>query len=277
LNKIKRQDILNIILFIVAFIVTAIFILPILWQYLGAFKPSNKVISLPPVFFFKLSVDNFIELQLQKQALSHLKNSLIIVSVSTFVCLVLSIMAGYALARINFKGVKRIGFLMLVLTMVPTITLLIPLYDIMSKIGLLGTHAAIILVYIIFILPFNIWLMMGFFKGIPIEIEEAALIDGCNNFRVLFRVVVPISKPGIFATMIFSIMMSWGDFVFAGILGSKSSYTLAVIGATIEGKFGSSWGQLASLTLILTVPMVIFTMFTQKYLVEGLTFGAVKG
>ena len=161
--------------------------------------------------------------------------------------------------------------------MVPTVTLLIPLYDIMRKIGLLGTHAAIIIVYIIFILPFNIWLMRGFFTGIPVEIEEAALIDGCSNFGVLLKIIVPLSKPGIFATIMFSIMMTWGDFVFAGTLGSRTSFTLPVIAASIEGKFGSSWGQLAFLVLIITMPMIVFTIFTQKYLVEGLTHGAIKG
>ena len=277
MNKIKQKNIIIIISFIIVLMVTVIFISPILWQYAGAFKPTNEVIAYPPVFFFSPSLDNFIDLFQEKQALTNLKNSIIIVSISTFIGLCLSITAGYALARINIKGGKQIGFLMLVLVMVPTVTLLIPFYDIMSKIGLLGTHLAIIIVYVIFILPFNVWLLQGFFKTIPKEIEEAALIDGCSNFGVLFRIFIPISKPGIFATVIFSVMMTWGDFVFAGILGSKSSYTLAVIGASIEGKFGSSWGQLAALTLMITLPMAIFTIFTQKYLVEGLTFGAVKG
>ncbi len=277
MNKIKRKNIIIIISFIVVLMVTIIFISPILWQYTGAFKPTNEVIAYPPVFFFRPALNNFIDLFQEKQALTNLKNSIIIVSISTFIGLCLSITAGYALARINIKGGKQIGFLMLVLVMVPTVTLLIPFYDIMSKIGLLGTHLAIIIVYVIFILPFNIWLLQGFFKTIPKEIEEAALMDGCSNFGVLFRIFIPISKPGIFATVIFSVMMTWGDFVFAGILGSKSSYTLAVIGASIEGKFGSSWGQLAALTLMITLPMAIFTIFTQKYLVEGLTFGAVKG
>jgi multiple sugar transport system permease protein len=186
---------------------------------MGALKPTSQVIALPPVFVFKPSLDNFIDLQREKQAMFNLKNSLIIISIATFINMVLSITAGYALARINIKGGKKIAFLMLVLTMVPTVTLLIPLYDIMTKIGLLGSHAAIIIVYIIFILPFNIWLMKGFFKGIPVEIEEAALIDGCSNMGVLLRIVVPLSKPGIFATIIFSVMMSWGDFVFAGFRG----------------------------------------------------------
>ena len=277
MNKINRKNIRNIILFIIGLFVVLMFILPIVWQYMGALKPTSQVIALPPVFVFKPSLDNFIDLQREKQAMFNLKNSLIIISIATFINMVLSITAGYALARINIKGGKKIAFLMLVLTMVPTVTLLIPLYDIMTKIGLLGSHAAIIIVYIIFILPFNIWLMKGFFKSIPVEIEEAALIDGCSNMGVLLRIVVPLSKPGIFATIIFSVMMSWGDFVFAGILGSKSSFTLPVIAASIEGKFGSSWGQLAFLVLIITLPMIIFTIFTQKYLVEGLTFGAVKG
>ena len=277
MDRINRRKVINAVLFTVTLIITVMFLFPILWQYMGAFKPPNAVIKLPPVFFFKPSMNNFIELESTKQALFHLKNSVIIVGISTFIALILSIMGGYALARINIKGGKQLGFLMLVLTMVPTVTLLIPIYDIMRKIGLIGTHSAVILVYIVLILPFNIWLMRGFFKGIPIEIEEAALIDGCSNFGVLLRIVVPISKPGIFATIIFSLMMSWGDFVFAGILGSKFSHTLPVIGAAIEGKYGSGWGQLAFLTLIITLPMIIFTVFTQQYLVEGLTHGAVKG
>ncbi len=277
MHRIRRKTILNIILFVLALIVTIAFIFPILWQYMGAFKPSNMVIKLPPIWFFKPTMDSFFDLEGEKQALFHLKNSLIIVSISLVISVILSIFAGYSLARFRFKGSRQLGFLMLILTMVPTVTLLIPMYDIMSKIKLIGTHAAIIIVYVVLILPFDVWLMHGFFKGVPIEVEEAALIDGCTNFGVLVRIVVPMAKPGIFATIIFSVMMSWGDFVFAGILGSKDSQTLPVIAAAIEGKYGSSWGQLAFISLIITLPMIIFTMFTQQYLVEGMTHGAVKG
>ena len=277
MQKINRRKMLSIITFIVVLLVTIFFIFPILWEYVSAFKPANQVITMPPTFIFQPSFENAITLERTKQALHHLRNSVIIVGVSTALSVVLSLLAGYSLARFEFKAGRHLGFLLLVLTMVPTVTLLIPIYDIMRKINLIGTHISIILVYTALILPFNIWLMRGFFLGVPRDIEEAALIDGCSRFNVLLKIVIPISKPGIFATIIFSLMMSWGDFIFAGVLGSKSSFTLPVIGAAMQGKYGSTWGELAFLTLMITIPMIIFTIFTQKYLVEGLTHGAVKG
>jgi multiple sugar transport system permease protein len=161
--------------------------------------------------------------------------------------------------------------------MVPSVSLLIPIYDIIMKIGLIGTYGAIILVYVVFVLPFSIWLMRGFFAEVPIEVEEAAAIDGCNKIGIFIRIVLPLSKPGIFANVIFTLMMLWGDFVFAGILGNKRTYTLPVIAAATEGKYGAEWGQLAALVVVITIPMLFFAIFAQKYLIKGLTMGAVKG
>lgn len=274
---VKRKKILEITTLIIVLIITFVFIAPVLWQYISAFKSSDMVISNPPVFIFKPTLQNWIELEKTKQASNNLINSLIIISISTSIIIFLSLLSGYGLARFKFKGRNFIGLLVLVLTMIPVVVLLIPFYDVMRALGLIGTHAAIILVYVIFTLPFGIWLMRGFFLEVPIEIEEAAFIDGCSRIRVLFRIAVPLSKPGIFATIIFTIMFTWSDFVFAGILGSKSSHTLPVLASATLGKYHSAWGQLAAVTIMITLPVVIFAMFTQKHLVKGLTHGAVKG
>jgi len=273
----NRRNIGKIVIFAAVFIITVAFMLPIIWQYISAFKPPQAVMAYPPTLKFKPTLTNYYDLQETRQVLRHLKNSILIVGGATAISVFMSILAGYSLARFQFKGGKNIAFILLILTMIPTITLIIPIYDIMRKIQLLGSPFAIILVYIAIILPFNIWLMRGFFTGVPKDIEEAALIDGCSRIRVLFNIVIPISKPGIFATTIFSLMFAWGDFVFAGVLGNKSSFTLPVIGAQIEGKYGSTWGQLAALVLVISLPMILFSIFAQKYLVEGLTHGAVKG
>lgn len=277
MKTVNKKTIINIITFIIVLSVTFFFILPLLWQYIGSFKSGIDIVKTPPVFIFKPSVQSWVELQTYKQVIKNLRNSLIIVGVSIIINIILSIITGYSLARFKYKGRNVIGFLILILTMVPSVTLLIPIYTIMINLDLIGKHIAIIITYIVFALPFSIWIMRSFFVELPIEIEEAALIDGCTRFGVLVKIVVPISKPGIFATVVFSLMMLWGDFVFAGILGDKSSYTLPVIGAMTTGKFGAEWGQLAALTIVISIPMLIFALFTQKYLVQGLTMGAVKG
>lgn len=275
--KIKRKTVISIISFTVVLIITCFFIFPILWQYIGAFKSGKEVVAMPPVYFFKPSFQSWIELQNTKQVLLHLRNSIVIVGIAILLNILLSVITGYSLARFSYKGRNKLGFIILTLTMIPSVSLLIPIYDIMIKINLIGTHLALILIYLVFSLPFSVWLMRGFFAEIPVEIEEAGLIDGCSRFGVLIRIVMPISKPGIFATVIFSLMMIWGDFVFAGIIGSKDSFTLPVIAAMTTGKFGSEWGQLAALTVVITLPMLLFAMLIQKHLVKALTMGAVKG
>jgi multiple sugar transport system permease protein len=276
-NRLNKRRVKNFIYFLVVLIITLAFIFPILWQYLGAFKKTNQVIAYPPVVKFRPTIESWVELEHSKQVIHHLKNSIINVGVSTIIILFLSSLSGYALARFHFRGRNFIGLMVLVLTMIPVVTLLIPFYDVMRLLGLIGSHGAIILVYVAFNLPFCVWLMRGYFLEIPIEIEEAAYIDGCSKLGVLVRIVLPLSKPGMVSATIFTLMMSWSDFIFAGTLGSKSSQTLPVIAAATQGKYSSEWGQLAALTIIITLPIVVFTLFTQQYLVKGLTHGAVKG
>jgi multiple sugar transport system permease protein len=276
-NKLYKRKLKNFIYFLVVLIITLAFIFPILWQYLGAFKKTNQVIAYPPVVKFRPTIESWVELEHSKQVIHHLKNSIINVGVSTIIILFLSSLSGYALARFHFRGRNFIGLMVLVLTMIPVVTLLIPFYDVMRLLGLIGSHGAIILVYVAFNLPFCVWLMRGYFLEIPIEVEEAAYIDGCSKLGVLMRIVLPLSKPGMVSATIFTLMMSWSDFIFAGTLGSKSSQTLPVIAAATQGKYSSEWGQLAALTIIITLPIVVFTLFTQQYLVKGLTHGAVKG
>lgn len=205
-------------------------------------------------------------------------NSLIIAGSSTLICLIAGTLAAYTFTRLQFFGKKPLYLLILVTQFLPLAVLIIPLYIIMRNLGLLNTRLALILANCSFILPMLIWLMRGYFTGVPKDLEEVARIDGCSRFGTIFRIMIPLSTPGLAASGIFAFVIAWNEFFTAFILSSTlNSKTVSVLLSEFSSKVGIDYVALAAAGVISSLPPVILALIFQKFIVQGLTGGAVKG
>ena len=168
-------------------------------------------------------------------------------------------------------------FLVLVTRMVPRTVLVVPYFLMMQKVGLLDTYTGLVIAYISFALPFTIWLLIGFFMDVPIEIEEAAMIDGCGRLAVLLRVVIPVVAPGLVVAAIFAFLVAWNEFLFALILSGVNAKTLPVVIAGFTTDIGPLYGEMSAAAVMVMLPNIVMTVALQRFLVRGLTLGAVKG
>lgn len=212
----------------------------------------------------------------------YLLNSVIVSVISTVVAVVLAVFAGYALSRFEFRGKRVFSLAVLSTQMFPGILFLLPLYliyvNIQKSIGiaLYGSYLGLIITYLTFALPFSIWMLAGFFRSIPVELDEAASVDGATHWGALFRIVLPIAKPGIVAVAVFAFMTSWGEVLFASVLTTPATRTLAIGLQEYATQGATQWNQLMAASVVVSVPVVVGFLLLQRYLVRGLTAGAVK-
>ena len=271
-------------------------IFPVAWSYLNSFKPPEQIFDLPPRLIFTPTLHNYavvfgLQVGSEAEGISQTQeatgvvselpryflNSLI-VSIGTMVLsLALGCLAAYSLARFRFSAKRYMLMGILLVRMVPAVVLVIPIYTLWRGFGLLDTHAGLILAYLSFNLPFVIWMMRGFFVDIPVEIEEAALIDGCSRLSALVRVILPLAAPGIAATSIFALLLGWNEFLFAVLLTSDKAKTLTPAILNYVTDRAVLWGNLYAAASIVLLPVLIFSLAVQKHLARGLTGGAVRG
>lgn len=250
---------------------------PYAWVVVASFKTRTEIFSIPPVWIFKPTIFNYVTAFIEKGFLGNLVNSLVISLSTTFLSLAVGVPSAYAFARYRLFGDHHLFFFILTSRMAPPVALALPLYLLMKQLGILNTHIAVVLAHTTFNLALVVWLMRGFFKAMPREMEEAALIDGCSVFAVFWRIALPVTRSGLATVAIFCIIMSWNEFLFAMLLAGSGSSTLTVVVPGLLSTRGTFWGQIAAVVTVLTLPVVTFTFIVQKHLVRGLTFGAVKG
>ncbi|GIM46583.1 mannitol ABC transporter permease [Collibacillus ludicampi] len=257
------------------YVLTFLYILPLLWLLLAAFKTRAEMFKIPPVIFpHKINIDNFI--YVLKDSSPYFLNSLIASVCSTFLALLLAIPAAYSLARYNIKRSKDIELWILSTKMMPPIAVIIPLFIIFQKVGIFDTLVGLILLYTAFNLPFAVWILISFFKKVPREIEEAAKIDGCNLIQILMFIGIPLVRSGIAVVVIFSIIWTWNDLLFGLIMTQNAAKTLPVALASYANTLDIKWELMAALAVLQTLPVVIITFLSQRHIVSGLTFGGVE-
>lgn len=249
---------------------------PLLWLFLTAIKQPIDAFAIPPKWIFEPTSDNFLAVLTKSEFVKSYRNSLIVVIGTTIFSLWFGIASGYTLARSKSRFSNAIGLWIILARMAPPMGFVLPLYLMFSKVGILDTYIGLILVYLTVTLPFVTWLMVGFIKGIPVEIEEASAIDGCNRFQTLLRIVIPSSLPGISTCAIFAFIMSWNEFFYALIISGRNTRTASVEIQGFINFAGINWGELAAAGVLVIVPVLIFTIFAQKGLIRGLTQGATK-
>ena len=204
-------------------------------------------------------------------------NSLIVAVITVLVSLTVSTLAAYSFSRFRFRGRKPLMIIFLMNNMFPTVLLLIPLYTIMRRIGLLYTPWALVLSYTTFTIPFSVWLMNGFLADLPISLEEAAMVDGANRATAFIRVVLPILVPCLLSTGVYIFMQSWNEYTFAVLFTNSANRTVPIALKMMVGENGTEWEKLTAGGIITVFPVCVMFFFAQKQLVSGLTAGAVKG
>jgi multiple sugar transport system permease protein len=250
---------------------------PLYWILTASFKTELSLYARPPQWLFSPILENYKHVLFNIPFFQYLTNSLLIALGTTVGSLILGTLAAYGFSRIKFRGSETLRFLILVTRMVPRMTLVVPYYLMLLKIGMLDTHSGLVIAYISFALPFSIWLLIGFFDDVPIEVEEAAMVDGCTPLGTLVRVVIPIAAPGLAVAAIFAFLVSWNEFLFALILSGPASKTLPVVIAGLTTDLGPLYGEMSAAAVMVMVPNVVMTLIMQRYVVRGLTLGAVKG
>lgn len=261
---------------IVAVVITFLFIAPILWMITTAFKTGNQAFSSEVQWFFTPTLDNFAAI-LNGSTFSYaLINSIQVSVISSVIAILLASGIAYPLARFKFKGGSGLAGAILSLRIVPPIVTIIPLFLLMTTIGLNGTLISIIILHVFMNLPLAVWLLRGFFEDVPMEIEEAAQLDGLGHMSIFFRIVLPLAMPGVAATALLSFLFSWNEFLFASILSNANSQTVTVALTQYVTPVGTQWTLIMAAGTLVGIPVWIAAISAQKFLVRGLSFGAVK-
>jgi multiple sugar transport system permease protein len=224
------------------------------------------------------SLENYRRVLRDSTFVGSVANSSKVALTVTLLAVPLAFAGGYALARYRSRGTRLVGLALLASQMLPAIMLAIPLYVLLAKLRLIDTHTALIVAYTTFALPFTTWMLRGFFEGIPREIEECALVDGCSRRRMLWRIVLPISLPGLAAAAILVFLLAWNEYLFAMLLiHSENLKTFPVTLTTFTSRWRVDYAALAAASVIVSVPVATVFLLLQRYLVSGMTAGAVKG
>lgn len=276
----KRESFLKRFLTVyLPLIVILLFILfPFYWTFITSIKPDTELYGAVTYWPRQVQWENYTKLfTTTVNFLAAMKNSFIVAAVTTVVSLTASTLASYAFSRYRFAGRRVMMALFLSNNMFPTVLLLIPLYTIMRNLGLLYTPWALVLAYTTFTLPFSVWLLNGFFNDLPLSLEEAALVDGCNRRMAFFKIILPILGPCLVATGVYIFMTSWNEYTFAVMFTNNATRTIPVALKSLIGQLGVDWGLLTAGGIITIIPVCIMFFFAQKRLVDGLTAGAVKG
>ncbi|MCP4291588.1 MAG: carbohydrate ABC transporter permease [bacterium] len=274
-----KRMIIRLVGDVATILVLILVLLPVFWLVLTTFKKPVEFLTWPPVLWPKEpTLDNYRAVLDLTFIGKYFANTLIIASASTFFAVIFGSTAAYSLARVKlpFKLNGIVAIWMLLTRMYPAVATAVPYFVLIQNLGLLDTHWALIITYTSFNLPFVVWLMLGFFQGIPIDLERAATMDGCSMWQRFTRIVLPLSAPGLIATTILSFILGWNEFLFAVILTSLDAKTVPVVIAGFITDKGLEWGTMSALGVMLVLPVILLAWTSQRYLVRGLTLGAVK-
>lgn len=259
---------------IVALLLVTLF--PLYWMVLNSFKRTGEFFTDPPTF-----VPPRLDLKAYQEALQYtggkgLQDSLIVATSTMILSVGLGSLGAYAVARYRWGG-KNFILLLLVIQMLPPVSVALPLFILFDRLKLLDTYQGLVVADTVFNLPYAIWLLQGFFQEIPVEVEEAAMVDGGSRWQVFTRIVLPLSKPGLVAVSFFTFIFAWNEFILAFIFSRSQVTPLTVVIPAMVGSDTILWERVYATSLIAIVPVIVLSLVLQRYLVRGLTFGAVKG
>lgn len=282
MNTRYRRYVMLFIIYTVLIIGALISVFPLAWTFLTSIKPPIQTFALPPVLLFAPTLESYEMLFFGQHAMAFdirllARNSLIVALIATLLTIASSCLAAYSLSRFYFRGRKVIAFAIIATRMLPPIATVVPLFLLMNRLGLMDTHLALIMAYTAINIPFAVWMLRGFMDEIPIDLEDAAMVDGSSRMRALVQIVFPLIVPGLVATGVFTFLLAWNDFALALILTSRNAKTLPLIVTSFITEEGILWGPMSAAATLILLPPVLFVIFAQRHLAKGLTMGAVKG
>jgi multiple sugar transport system permease protein len=259
-----------------AILLTVVFLFPVYWLFMISFKTPEEIFSSPPVWYpASIQFENYAVLFRDGDAVT-VGNSLFVASVSTVLAMFFGTLAAYSLARFRTGG-DNLAVWIISQRMIPPIAIVFPLFLLYVWFGWVDTYHGLILLYTAFNLPYVIWMMRGYIEDIPRELEESALVDGCTRWQVLLRVVFPMARSGLFATAVFTFVFAWNDFIFALVMTRNEVTTFPVQVTHYFGAQSNFWAKIAAMSVLGTLPVFIAVATLQRYLVRGISLGAVKG
>ena len=275
----KRSPLQKLLLLYLPLAIILLFLLfPFYWTFLTSIKPASELYGSTVTYWPQNpNFESYKNLFVDFNFLKPMGNSLVVAAITTIVTLIVSMLAAYAFSRFRFAGRKAFMIMFLTNNMFPIVLLLIPLYAIMRNIGLLYTPMSLVLSYATFTIPFSVWLLNGFINDLPLSLEEAAMVDGCNRAQAFVKIIFPVLVPCLVATGVYIFMNSWNEYTFAVMFTNEANRTIPVALKNLIGQLGVQWDLLTAGGIITIIPVCIMFFFAQKRLVEGLTAGAVKG
>ena len=265
----------NGIVYIVIALFLFFFLFPIFWVIITSLKSRVQTFAIPPVWIFKPTWQSYRAIFTEMQFSHYLLNSAVIAILNTVLVVFTGSLAAYSIARFKTGG-NNLSFWILSIRMIPPIVVAVPLFIALNKLRMIDTHLALILLYTTLNLPLAVWIMRAFFMEIPEELEESAMIDGCSRMQALWRIVLPLARPGLAATAIFCFIFSWNEFLFALIFTRIVAKTAPLAMTTLMTEREIYWGNICAGATLVIVPVIVFSLIVQKHIVRGLTFGAIK-
>ena len=274
--KARRVVSSQVLLFLALAVFTAVMLTPVAWAFLTSIKQPIDAFAIPPKLVFTPTLDFHQQVWMEKGFTRFLVNSLAISVATVLISVSIGTMAAYGLSRMRGKAARGILFGLLSLRMFPHMLLAIPFFLLAKFLNLIDTYPAMVLALVAINQPFTIWLMHSFFVDVPAEIDEAAAIDGASEWQVFYKVVLPIVRPGLWVTSLFSLLLAYNEFLFALVLTGPHTKTLPVAIAEYGGEDLNYWSLSAAAAIGIMIPIMLFMMFMQRHLVRGLALGAVK-
>jgi multiple sugar transport system permease protein len=267
------------LLWVIALVALAVTLFPFYWMLNTSLKPTPEVFVSPPTFISAhWSLDAYTSLLGNRPVARYFLNSLVVALGSTVLSVLLASLAAYGVTRFFPRGAMPFVLFLLFTKMLPETLLIIPYFQLMSDLGLLNTYWALILAYSSFALPFSVWMLIGFFRSIPRELDEAALIDGAGVLQTFFRVILPLARPGLVAVALFTFLIAWNSYVWALVLTTDSSMFVLSVGiANMVGEYRVQWNELMAAAVIAALPVMVLYSLLERHLVNAITAGAVKG
>lgn len=272
-----RRRMNSLIVNLFTLLVVIAFIFPYLFMVSSAFKTRLETFAYPPIWIFKPTFEHFNTIFSDIKIMTYMKNSAIVAVGSTLLTIIIAIPATYSLARFRFRLREGVAFGFLLLQMVPGISIVFSLFFIAKQLDLYDTYIFLILAYLLWNVPYGIWMLRGFLEAIPVELEEAAMVDGCSRFRAFFIVTLPLMAGGLAASAILIFIGAWNEFALAFFLTSTQARTMPTTIAFFMTHAGIKWGPMFATAAIGTLPVVLFSLLVRKYFVSALTLGAIKG
>ena len=273
-NEVKRIKWKELGWYLLVIMITIPFIFPLIWIIAAAFKTQAQIVASPPIWIFEPTLNNFKSVFMEQDFARFLWNSSVVAVASTVLSLLLGLPAAYSISR--YKQ-QTLGVFILVARLMPGISFLMPWYILFSKIRMVDTFSALIASHMLVALPLIVWIMINYFDGLPRELEESARVDGCSIQTAFLRILLPISGPGIITATTLSFLFSWNNFMFSLVLSTHRTKTLPIAIYNFVSYAEVSWGNVMAAAVVIITPAIILTMIFQRYVIKGLTVGAVKG